>query len=147
MPLTCNGSMFLCTYNVFAVKFNISPPTCHTSVVPPPPTSPPSPVMNVCTVSNTAASYECLLQTEKAHKSQPNHVLPLPPPPSLSVTRHMTMDMLPQRHSPLEYSLETAHTIEVSREEDQNGEFGSFGFTLLNEKPPNVGTIVPGMCV
>lgn len=57
------------------------------------------------------------------------------------------MDMLTRRPSPLEYSLETAHTIEVSREEDENGEFGSFGFTLLNEKPPNVGTIVPGMAI
>ena len=47
-------------------------------------------------------------------------------------------------HSPVQYSLDTAHTIEVTREEDANGEFGSFGFTLLYEKPPIVGTIVPG---
>lgn len=72
-----------------------------------------------------------------------NHILL-----SLSpVNRHVIMDMLTRRPSPLEYSLETAHTIEVSREEDENGEFGSFGFTLLNEKPPNVGTIVPGMAL
>ena len=49
-----------------------------------------------------------------------------------------------RRPSPVQYSLDTAHTIEVSREEDENGEFGSFGFTLLYEKPPVVGTIVPG---
>ena len=48
-------------------------------------------------------------------------------------------------HTPVQYSLDTAHTIEVTREEDANGEFGSFGFTLLFEKPPIVGTIVPGM--
>lgn len=65
-------------------------------------------------------------------------LLSLSPPP-------VTMDMLTRRPSPIEYSPETAHTIEVSREEDENGQFGSFGFTLLNEKPPNVGTIVPGM--
>ena len=47
-------------------------------------------------------------------------------------------------HSPVQYSPDTAHTIEVTREEDENGEFGSFGFTLLYEKPPIVGTIVPG---
>jgi hypothetical protein len=45
---------------------------------------------------------------------------------------------------PVQYSLDTAHTIEVTREEDANGEFGSFGFTLLFEKPPIVGTLVPG---
>ena len=49
------------------------------------------------------------------------------------------------RSSPANYSLDTAHTIEVTREEDENGEFGSFGFTLLYEKPPIVGTIVPGV--
>lgn len=55
------------------------------------------------------------------------------------------MDVLMRRPSPVQYSPETAHTIEVSREEDENGDFGSFGFTLLYEKPPVVGTIVPGM--
>ena len=54
------------------------------------------------------------------------------------------MDLLVHRPSAVEYSEDTAHTIEVIREEDESGEFGSFGFTLLYEKPPIVGTIVPG---
>ena len=45
---------------------------------------------------------------------------------------------------PLDYSEESAHTVEITREEDDRGELGSFGFTLLYEKPPIVGTIVPG---
>ena len=48
------------------------------------------------------------------------------------------------RSTPAEYSEDTAHTVEVIREENENKEFGSFGFTLLYEKPPIVGTIVPG---
>lgn len=44
----------------------------------------------------------------------------------------------------MEYSEDTAHTVEVIREENEHGELGSFGFTLLYEKPPIVGTIVPG---
>ena len=43
-----------------------------------------------------------------------------------------------------EYDPATAHTVEVHREVNDNGELGSFGFTLLYEKPPIVGTIVPG---
>lgn len=43
-----------------------------------------------------------------------------------------------------EYDQDTAHTVEVQRELDENGELGSFGFTLQYEKPPIVGTIVPG---
>lgn len=43
-----------------------------------------------------------------------------------------------------DYSEDTAHTVEVQREVDENGEFGSFGFTLLYERPPIVGTVVPG---
>lgn len=43
-----------------------------------------------------------------------------------------------------DYDLDTAHTVEVQREVDENGELGSFGFTLNYEKPPIVGTIVPG---
>jgi len=46
--------------------------------------------------------------------------------------------------APLDYSEESAHTVEVTREENERGELGSFGFTLLYEKPPIVGTIVPG---
>lgn len=43
-----------------------------------------------------------------------------------------------------EYDQDTAHTVEVQRELNENGELGSFGFTLQDEKPPKVGTIVPG---
>lgn len=43
-----------------------------------------------------------------------------------------------------EYDPDTAHTVEVQRELDDSGELGSFGFTLLYEHPPIVGTIVPG---
>ncbi len=46
-----------------------------------------------------------------------------------------------------DYDLDTAHTVEVQREVDENGEMGSFGFTLNYEKPPIVGTIVPGEVV
>ena len=54
------------------------------------------------------------------------------------------MEILMHGRPPLDYSEESAHTIEVTREEDERGELGSFGFTLLYEKPPIVGTIVPG---
>ncbi len=45
-----------------------------------------------------------------------------------------------------DYDQDTAHTVEVQREMDDNGQLGSFGFTLLYERPPIVGTIVPGEC-
>ena len=44
----------------------------------------------------------------------------------------------------LAYDEDTAHTVEVQREVDENGALGSFGFTLLYERPAIVGTIVPG---
>ena len=47
----------------------------------------------------------------------------------------------------LNYSEDTAHTVEVQREVNEKGEFGSFGFTLLYERPPIVGTVVPGECI
>lgn len=43
-----------------------------------------------------------------------------------------------------EYDPDSAHTVEVQREVNDRGELGSFGFTLLYERPPIVGTIVPG---
>ena len=43
-----------------------------------------------------------------------------------------------------DYDEDTAHTVEVQRELNENGERGSFGFTLLYEKPPIVRTVVPG---
>ena len=45
---------------------------------------------------------------------------------------------------PLDYSEESVHTVEIIREENDQGELGGFGFTLLYEKPPIVGTVVPG---
>ena len=43
-----------------------------------------------------------------------------------------------------DYDEDTAHTVEVQREVNENGELGSFGFTLLYERPPIVRTVVPG---
>ena len=54
------------------------------------------------------------------------------------------MEVLSHGRLTLDYSEDTAHTVEVIREENEHGELGSFGFTLLYEKPPIVGTIVPG---
>ena len=44
-----------------------------------------------------------------------------------------------------DYDEDTAHTVEVQREVNENGELGSFGFTLLYERPPIVRTVVPGI--
>ena len=49
-----------------------------------------------------------------------------------------------QRPVALDYSEESARTVEVIREENDHGELGSFGFTLLYEKPSIIGSIVPG---
>ena len=46
--------------------------------------------------------------------------------------------------SDLDYFADTARSIEVVREENEQGRFGSFGFTLVQEKPPQVGVVVPG---
>ena len=43
-----------------------------------------------------------------------------------------------------DYDQNSAHSVEVRRETDENGDLGTFGFTLQYEKPPIVGTIVPG---
>lgn len=51
------------------------------------------------------------------------------------------------RSLPLEYSEETARSIEVNREDSTSGRLGTFGFILHYEKPPIVGTIVPGECM
>lgn len=45
---------------------------------------------------------------------------------------------------PYDYDPDSAHTVEVLREVNEIGELGSFGFTLNSEKPPIVGTVVPG---
>lgn len=46
----------------------------------------------------------------------------------------------------VDYLEQTAHSVEVRREVNESGEFGSFGFTLIQERPSIVGTIVPGEC-
>lgn len=45
--------------------------------------------------------------------------------------------------SPVRLTRQTAHSVEIIREEDGKGQLGGFGFTLLYEKPPIVGTITP----
>lgn len=42
------------------------------------------------------------------------------------------------------YLEQTAHSVEVRREVKENGKYGSFGFTLIQEKPSIVGTVVSG---
>ncbi len=44
----------------------------------------------------------------------------------------------------VEYLEQTAHSVEVRREMNEKGELGSYGFILVQERPPIVGTIVPG---
>lgn len=46
--------------------------------------------------------------------------------------------------SELDYFTDQARSVEVVREENDQGRLGSFGFTLVQEKPPQVGTVVPG---
>ncbi len=43
-----------------------------------------------------------------------------------------------------EYLEHTAHSVEVRRELNEKGELESYGFILAEERPPIVGTIVPG---
>ena len=38
----------------------------------------------------------------------------------------------------------TAHSVEIVREEGENGELESFGFTIKNGRPPVISSIVPG---
>ena len=44
----------------------------------------------------------------------------------------------------LEYDMDTAHSVEVHRDINERGQLGSFGFTLVHQKPPIVGSIVSG---
>ncbi len=53
----------------------------------------------------------------------------------------------PQQSPRTEYLEQTAHSVEVRRETNEKGELGSYGFILVQERPPIVGTIVPGECV
>lgn len=46
--------------------------------------------------------------------------------------------------SELDYFTDQARSVEVVREENEQGRLGSFGFILVQEKPPQVGTVVPG---
>jgi len=45
--------------------------------------------------------------------------------------------------SPVKLTRQTAHSVEIIREENEKGKLGGFGFTLLYEKPPIVGTVTP----
>ena len=47
----------------------------------------------------------------------------------------------------LDYFEDTARSIEIVREKTKDGHLGSFGFTLVHQRPPRVGTVVPGVCV
>lgn len=60
------------------------------------------------------------------------------------VMDHMILDE--DRRSPddLDYLENTARSVEIVREEGKDGQLGSFGFTLVHEKPARIGTVVPG---
>lgn len=49
--------------------------------------------------------------------------------------------------SDLEFFADQARSVEIVREEKESGQLGSFGFTLVEEKPPEVGIVVPGLCI
>ena len=44
----------------------------------------------------------------------------------------------------LDFLENTARSVEIVREEGKDGQLGSFGFTLVHEKPARIGTVVPG---
>ena len=44
----------------------------------------------------------------------------------------------------LDYLEDASRSVELVREEGRDGQLGSFGFTLIQEKPPRVGTVIPG---
>ena len=39
---------------------------------------------------------------------------------------------------------DTARNVEIVREENKDGQLGSFGFTLVQERPPRIGIVIPG---
>lgn len=44
----------------------------------------------------------------------------------------------------IDFLEDSARSVELVREEGREGQLGSFGFTLVQEKPPRVGTVIPG---
>ena len=53
-------------------------------------------------------------------------------------------DSPPEDQFDLQYFEDNARSVELVREEGKDGQLGSFGFTLYQEKPPRIGTIIPG---
>ena len=47
----------------------------------------------------------------------------------------------------LDYLKDTARSIEIVREITKDGGLGCFGFTLVHQRPPKVGTVVPGVFI
>ena len=39
---------------------------------------------------------------------------------------------------------DAARSVEIVREENKDGQLGSFGFAIFREKPPRIGTVIPG---
>ena len=39
---------------------------------------------------------------------------------------------------------DSARSVEIVREENKDGQLGSFGFTIFQERPPRIGTVIPG---
>lgn len=39
---------------------------------------------------------------------------------------------------------DSARSVEIVREENRDGQLGSFGFTIFQERPPRIGTVIPG---
>ncbi|XP_019858446.1 PREDICTED: regulator of G-protein signaling loco-like [Amphimedon queenslandica] len=44
----------------------------------------------------------------------------------------------------LDYLEDASRSVELVREEGRDGQLASFGFTLVQDKPPRVGTVIPG---
>lgn len=44
----------------------------------------------------------------------------------------------------LDYLEDASRSVELVREEGRDGQLASFGFTLVQDKPPRIGTVIPG---
>jgi hypothetical protein len=44
----------------------------------------------------------------------------------------------------IDYLEDCSRSVELVREEGRDGHLGSFGFTLVQEKPARIGLIMPG---
>lgn len=45
----------------------------------------------------------------------------------------------------IDFLEDSARSIELVREEGKDGQLGSFGFIIEQEKPPRIRSVVPGM--